>query len=156
LLLKNKLIHKSYEFVIIYKGPGRIFSGVWVAIRPTWSLYRRCGIIIFYFIESTMTPDDFQKIIQNGILFNPAHTHYAKECNVMCDKCRKTNLTTCYGIPNYNYDICTTCYAAGIDYDLSQQHDTDYNKLVQSGGTRRAMNIRSYRRASRSRPRSKK
>jgi hypothetical protein len=67
----------------------------------------------------------------------------------MCDKCRIANLSVSYGIPNEPYDICTKCYKEGHEYIMSQKYDLPYEKLKKTGGTRRGMNIRSYRRSSR-------
>lgn len=94
-----------------------------------------------------MTPEDFKTFLDKCVVFNPAHTHYNKECKVMCDKCRTVNLRISYGIPGEGYDICTTCYVEGCKFIESERNDSLYTKLQKTGGTRRGMNIKSYRRA---------
>ena len=47
-------------------------------------------------------------IVKNGTYYFPASKHYNNQStNVVCDRCRKTNLDTCIGLDNY--DLCLSC-----------------------------------------------
>ena len=50
----------------------------------------------------------FKNIIKNGTFYNPAAKHYSQLfVNVVCDKCKKSNLDMSIGWENY--DLCLSC-----------------------------------------------
>jgi hypothetical protein len=42
-----------------------------------------------------------------GVYYNPASKHYGRECSVICDKCRRSNLEVCIGYAKT--DLCLSC-----------------------------------------------
>lgn len=47
-------------------------------------------------------------IVKNGTYYCPASKHYNNQSlNVVCDRCRKTNLDMCIGLDTY--DLCLSC-----------------------------------------------
>lgn len=54
-----------------------------------------------------MNPINFENIVRHGKYYNPAHTHYGRKTNVVCDRCGRTNLDICIGYKDY--DLCFNC-----------------------------------------------
>lgn len=54
---------------------------------------------------------DLLQVVKKGKYFNPAYLHYGKKVNVVCDRCKRSNLSICIGhdIGDNNYDLCLTC-----------------------------------------------
>jgi hypothetical protein len=46
-------------------------------------------------------------IITYGSYYYPATSHYTRSCTVMCDRCKKTNISACIGYNNF--DLCLEC-----------------------------------------------
>lgn len=66
-----------------------------------------------------------QKLIsvyQNGTFFNPASSHYVStgSSNVVCDRCRKSELVSCIGYGEL--DICLSC-ASDIESSVRRSVD---------------------------------
>mgnify|MGYP001565582938 CR=1 FL=1 len=49
----------------------------------------------------------YENIARHGAYYNPAWKHYGRHTNVVCDKCRKSNLNVCIGY--MQSDLCLTC-----------------------------------------------
>jgi hypothetical protein len=60
---------------------------------------------------------NFQEIIKKGKYYNPAHSHYNKESNIVCDKCQTNNLHICIGYKEW--DLCLSC----VDSYSTKSHD---------------------------------
>jgi hypothetical protein len=50
---------------------------------------------------------NFKKIIENGQLYYPANQRYGPDKQVVCDRCKRNNLSICIGYESY--DLCLTC-----------------------------------------------
>lgn len=50
---------------------------------------------------------NFKKIIENGQLYYPANQRYGSDKQVVCDRCKRNNLSICIGYEAY--DLCLTC-----------------------------------------------
>jgi hypothetical protein len=50
---------------------------------------------------------EFQQILKHGIFYFPAHKHYNRQLNVVCDRCRTQQLTACIG--HGQQDLCLIC-----------------------------------------------
>lgn len=50
---------------------------------------------------------NFKKIIENGQLYYPANQRYGSDKQVICDRCKRNNLSICIGYETY--DLCLTC-----------------------------------------------
>jgi hypothetical protein len=49
----------------------------------------------------------FSEVVENGQFFFPAYSHYGTKTNVVCDRCKKTNLVSCIGYDTL--DLCLSC-----------------------------------------------
>ncbi|AYV75182.1 MAG: hypothetical protein Terrestrivirus1_56 [Terrestrivirus sp.] len=49
----------------------------------------------------------FSEVVENGQFFFPAYSHYGTKTNVVCDRCKKTNLVSCIGYDTL--DLCLPC-----------------------------------------------
>lgn len=49
------------------------------------------------------------EIVQKGVYYYPATSHYVRPCTVTCDRCMRTNLDASIGYNNL--DLCMTCVA---------------------------------------------
>ncbi|ARF11260.1 hypothetical protein Klosneuvirus_1_117 [Klosneuvirus KNV1] len=55
-------------------------------------------------------------ILKNGTYYYPATKHYGiNSTNVICDRCKRTNLDVCIGLDTY--DLCLSCIQ-----DISKLH----------------------------------
>jgi hypothetical protein len=59
-----------------------------------------------------------KSIIDNGKLYDPAHTHYGRQTRVICDRCREY-ITIAWG-EGKNHDLCLPCVEI-IKEELSQK-----------------------------------
>ena len=60
------------------------------------------------YIPPNRNDNVYEQICKYGTFYNPASKHYNTEnANVVCDKCKKNNLTICIGYQNY--DLCLSC-----------------------------------------------
>lgn len=50
---------------------------------------------------------DYKEIITNGQFYYPASKHYARPCDVVCDRCQRHNLKACIGYGSM--DLCLAC-----------------------------------------------
>jgi len=60
--------------------------------------------------------DIFLDIYKYGIYYHPANRHYNAEVEVGCDKCMRTNISSCVGYKDY--DLCLDCMA-----DIDEMYD---------------------------------
>jgi len=56
---------------------------------------------------STIDRATMHNICQYGTYYNPAHNHYGRQVDVVCDRCHKTGLGVCIGWQTY--DLCLQC-----------------------------------------------
>ena len=56
---------------------------------------------------------NFQEIFSKGSFYRPAYKHYSTfyvaKIEVMCDRCKASNINSCFGYKNF--DICLSCAA---------------------------------------------
>lgn len=50
---------------------------------------------------------NFENVVRYGYFYYPAHKHYGKFVSVRCDRCNKTDLTSCIGYDKM--DLCLPC-----------------------------------------------
>lgn len=65
-----------------------------------------------------------------GIYYNPAEKHYAKECDVICDKCFRHNLDVSIGWETY--DLCLKCAQSINKYLNKPVVDDDKKPEIQT------------------------
>ena len=53
---------------------------------------------------------EITNIFYKGKFYNPAWTHYGKQTNISCDKCKRNNLTVCIGWEAF--DLCMDCVSS--------------------------------------------
>lgn len=54
-----------------------------------------------------MSFTNYKEIVVNGQFYHPAWKHYARKCDVVCDRCQRHNLKACIGYGDM--DLCLKC-----------------------------------------------
>lgn len=62
----------------------------------------------------SLDKETMMNIYNYGSYYNPAYRHYGDVTNVVCDRCRRSNLDICIGWQTY--DLCLKCVS-----DLNDQ-----------------------------------
>lgn len=70
----------------------------------------------------------FVNICTKGKYYYPANEHYNNEGIVNCDRCRKTNLTDCFGYEDK--DLCMQCHAI-INISIGRDEDEGMCTLME-------------------------
>lgn len=86
--------------------------------------------------ESRMD-EDLIDMVFRAKFYDPAYTHYGNNSrtNVVCDKCRRSNLQ--YAMGHLNQDLCLTCYdtiRTRISNEYGITPPSSYNRQTQSEG----------------------
>lgn len=55
----------------------------------------------------SLTSTTLEDVVLNGKYYNPAYSHYGYKTNVVCDRCKRTNLDICIGYKDQ--DLCFNC-----------------------------------------------
>ena len=66
-------------------------------------VYNRKIIII----PNIIMDNDLRLTFEYGKYYNPAWIHYGRQTNVVCDRCKTSNLKVCIGYKSY--DLCMMC-----------------------------------------------
>src|SRR3990172_4781987 len=69
-----------------------------------------------------VTQDTFQKIVQLGKYYFPAHLHYSRETTITCDRCQRNQIPACIGWQQY--DLCLNC-AQKVAEQLTRSSEDD-------------------------------
>jgi len=76
---------------------------------------------------------NYEELVFNAKFYDPAYTHYGNNSrmNIVCDKCRKTNLR--YAMGHLNKDLCLTCYdtiRVGITHSINYNPTTSSSQVT--------------------------
>jgi hypothetical protein len=70
---------------------------------------------------------NFEEIVLKGKFYFPANLHYINNVSVKCDRCQKTDITSCIG---YNkMDLCLKC-ADIVSDNIRSQNTTNLNNEI--------------------------
>lgn len=78
-------------------------------------------------------------VYKYGTYYNPAWKHYGGETNVVCDRCKSSNLSVCIG--HGSLDLCMICINEMSTYKSSQKIFTKMQQSIYRPITRMRQGI---------------